>query len=272
MSQCVGQESAAQGMKSTQLNAGLIGPMPNASQSMPQVSQSIKALESALAQILAGDAFNASRSALNSQITELKRSITRSKPVGVQLDSCRAAISRAEKRRQIALDAITKAQVDLQEADVQIGDLQKDLADLEANVLSQPSCDSSAAAHVDSIQGMASALQKVLGEMQLSGAVPSETVSQAEQYMKSLMAGVQAIAVVAQNNAALQMPATDEFAECGDAEGIVGDHACSTASIATGFAAVSRRLGSKSNAGCVRSDPYTHPEVFQKTRDGADPS
>ena len=231
-------------------------------------SHSIKALENALAQVPTGEAFAATRDVITSQIADLKKNITRSKPMGAQLDSCKAAIERATKRKQNALEAAEKAHKDLQEAENQIEYLQKDLIDLEAQVANHHNQDTiqQNVAQVDSVQSMADALQKVLIEMNASPTVPQETVAQAGQYMTALMSGIQNIANTAQQAAAQHaqplLPQASPMDFHDAAENVETDGA---------YTAIPRRMQGKSANGCVRSDPYTNPEVFQMSGGAAAP-
>ena len=229
-------------------------------------AQAIKALESALAQVPEGDTFAATRSTISAQIADLKKSITRSKPMGAQLDSCRAAIERAMKRKQCALEAAEKAHKDLQEAENQIEQLQEDLVQLEAQVASHHAQEHAHqnVAQVDSIQGTANALQKVLNEMQTSPTVPQESVAEAGLSMTSLMKGIQSIAVAAQQAATAQNQHQHQQLDFHDA-------AESIETGSTGFAPAPRRMAAKTGNGTVRSDPYTNPEVFQPVEGDVSP-
>ena len=163
------------------------------------------------------------------------------------------------------LETSEKAHKKLQEAEYQIDHLQKDLADLESQVATHCSQESSQqnVAQVDSVQSMATALQKVLSEMQASPTVPQDAVTQAGLYMASLMSGIQHIAASAQHVAAsnahtVPQGVSSDFHDA--AENVETDNAS--------YGAIPRRLGGKSSDGCVRSDPYTHPEEeFSRARE-----
>jgi hypothetical protein len=113
---------------------------------------------------------------------------------------------------------------------------------------------------------MADALQKVLIEMNASPTVPQENVAQAGQYMTALMSGIQNIANTAQQAAAQHaqplLPQASPMDFHDAAENVETDGA---------YTAIPRRMQGKSANGCVRSDPYTNPEVFQMSGGAAAP-
>ena len=110
---------------------------------------------------------------------------------------------------------------------------------------------------------MASSLQKVLQEMQSSSAVPAESVAQAEQYMTSLLTGIQKIAVSAQQAALMQQDILQPFSEQTDDR--INEYTETEPALVSTTA--SRRLRQKTDPLSARYDPYNNPEVFRQVRE-----
>ena len=86
------------------------------------------------------------RKNLEEKMNILKQKITKSNPLGAQLDSCRDAITRAQKRLQAAQQRVVTKQEELQaeqnkvvEAQTELTKLQADLVELESQVASSVS-------------------------------------------------------------------------------------------------------------------------------------
>jgi hypothetical protein len=159
-----------------------------------ETSAQIKALEGALAQVPAGPLFETSRAVMREQIATLKASISKSKPLGLRLESCRAAVARATKRKDVASEAVAAALAEEKVTKDELTKFTKDLTDLEAELaISVGSPQQSG----DSVQNMTSALERVVGEMRSSPLVPANLVYQAELQMSALMEGVKQISALA---------------------------------------------------------------------------
>ena len=98
------------------------------------VPSQIKLLEVALSNIPPGDAFMTSRQAIETQMRELKRSITRPRPEGAQLDSRKAALACAAKRREECNEACKVAAEAMSLADSEYEKITKELAVLEVKL------------------------------------------------------------------------------------------------------------------------------------------
>ena len=135
---------------------------------------------------------------LAAQIAFHKRAIIRLRPMGGQLDGCKAAMDRAKRRRADAvaeMDAARQmmdaARQKVEKADVEIVSSQEELTSLEGAITAKPGSP-------DCVEQMASSLQSVLVEMGTSGAVPSALLKETEAHMATLLSGIQAIAKAAQ--------------------------------------------------------------------------
>ena len=78
-------------------------------------------------------------------------------------------------------------------ADQELREAQEKLQILEAEMASSEPPQQS----INSIEDLASSLTKVISDMRTSAVVPVEVVSEAEDHMRKLMAGVRAIAIAA---------------------------------------------------------------------------
>ncbi|CAE8626065.1 unnamed protein product [Polarella glacialis] len=162
-------------------------------QAQANPSAAIKSLEAAYARLPQGDAFDSVRMEIQQKIVSAKRFITTSKPLGVQLDSCRSAVQRAENRMTKAEESIAAAQIQLQEADVDRTRLLIELSQLGAQVATTPFQYPS-----NSVESMFSALANVLADMKSSPIAPPSLIEDAENHMACLMSGIQAISQMAQ--------------------------------------------------------------------------
>ena len=157
--------------------------------SSQETSTQIKALEAALAQLPTGEIFEESRTSIKASLTALKSSVSKSKPLGLRLESCRAAVARATKRSAMAAEAVTTAVTEAKTTDEELAKFRRDLSDLENEM--------TAAVGGNSVQSMTTALERVVGEMRSSPLVPANLVQQAEQQMMLLVEGVKQISALA---------------------------------------------------------------------------
>lgn len=160
---------------------------------IPTASQNIKALEGALAQLPLGPVFEVARGSITQQLAELKQSITKSKPMGAQLDSCRSAIERAQRRKASAVEAMDKARVEQMQAESDILRLNSELSALETQVEQQAGA-RQPGQQASSVQCMATALNVALADMKSSAHIPRSTIAEAEDHMAALLTGIQTIA------------------------------------------------------------------------------
>ncbi|CAE8624844.1 unnamed protein product [Polarella glacialis] len=176
------------------------------------LATTIKSLEAAFAVVPQGDSFDSIRKEITDKISFVKRSVTQSKPVGAQLDSCRSAAQRAESRKANAEAAIAAAQKQWEEAEADHMRLVIELSQLESQVApSQPTLPA------NSVETMVSALTNVLADMKSSAAVSPELIADAENHMALLLSGIQEIARMAQTTAAAQAAPGAATTGCPDA-------------------------------------------------------
>ena len=182
-------------------------PRPAEQPTKAQMNANIKALEAALHQLPADAGNQQTRDHLIERINAEKRAIMKAKPLGAQLDGCRSALDRAEKRREQAREALRLATDTLEAADAEVNRLHDEKIELEKMVAMQaPSAREdgrhAGASPSDSIENMIASLQNVLKEMKDARTVPDEYINETEQQMSLLLTGVQKIALHAKQNAA----------------------------------------------------------------------
>jgi hypothetical protein len=138
---------------------------------------------------------------MKEQISTLKASISKSKPIGLRLESCRAAVARATKRNLVASEAVAAAIAEEKVTKEELLKFSKDLAELESELTISVGRLSPTG---NSVQNMTTALERVVGEMRSSPLVPANLVQQAEQQVKMLMEGVKQISALAYQAAQAQ--------------------------------------------------------------------
>jgi hypothetical protein len=159
-----------------------------------ETSAQIKALESALLLVPDGPLFENSRTVMRDQVTTLKASISKSKPIGLRLESCRAAVTRATKRKEAATEAVAAAIAEEKATTDELAKFSADLSILESELsVSVGGLPQSG----DCVQNMTTALERVVGEMRSSPLVPANLVYQAELQMATLLEGVKQISSLA---------------------------------------------------------------------------
>ena len=79
--------------------APTINPQTQETKTRAELISQLQAVESALSSLPESEAFRVSRTPLVQQQTELKKRIRELKPLGAQLDGCKAGIARARKRK-----------------------------------------------------------------------------------------------------------------------------------------------------------------------------
>ena len=90
-----------------------------------QHQAAIRELHSALDALPHTPLHSVSREHLTSQISGHKKAIIKLRPVGGQLDGCRTAIERAQRRRTDAVTALEEARVKIETSDAEISALQR---------------------------------------------------------------------------------------------------------------------------------------------------
>ena len=173
-------------------------------------AEEIKKLEKAIAALPEGQLYDGTRAQLRDNITALKMKICQSKPLGAQVDSCKAAMARARKRMEAAHDVIQKASVAHNEAEQEYQRLMNEMTALE---LQMPGAQQQQQQEPkDSITTMNDVLGNVLDEMKASTHVNPEHVKEAEAVMINLVAGMGKVSELARIAAAQRMKCD---VECG---------------------------------------------------------
>ena len=163
-----------------------------------------------LASLPEGDAYTDVRASITQRIDTLRKQASKAKPVGAQLDACKAAINRARKRTEEAEELIALMQAVRDEAAEETSRLCKELVEIQSRVPQEADVDKSDS----SIDAMNKALATVLGEMKTGGVAPA-VVGEAEALMAKLSAGIERVAELAREAARTQ--------NMGDIQQSVGD-------------------------------------------------
>jgi hypothetical protein len=169
-----------------------------------ETSAQIKALEAALLLMPVGPLFESSRNGMRDHVAALKASISKSKPIGLRLESCRAAVNRAAKRKEAASEAVAAALMEEKTTSDELVKFSTDLAELEAELSASVGIPPQSG---DCVTNMTCALERVVGEMRSSPLVPAALLYQAELQMTALLEGVKQISALALQ-AAQTIPAT----------------------------------------------------------------
>lgn len=142
--------------------------------------EEIKEVDVALQSLPQTPVFHNARQELLAQKEILKKKIIQSRPLGSQLDSCRGAVERAQRRHSECMQAVVDAQAAVEQAATDLALKKKELAELEAAV-------SAEAAHGNSLDCLTSALSRVMAELKTSPVVPAHITMGAEAQMTKLM-------------------------------------------------------------------------------------
>ena len=176
------------------------------------VSDEITSLEVALAKIPNEGEYTGFRASLQAKIDEKKKSLVRSKPIGIQVDSCQKFVSRCQTRRdqaeqgvKLAQQALKTAQQTLAEAEVELYSAQAELKDRQEEMALEMAQQDPASSR-NSMKGLTTACDKVIQDMKAGGMVSAQHIGETEQHMKALKEGLNAIATaVAEQNAAVSL-------------------------------------------------------------------
>ena len=131
---------------------------------------------------------------MREQVATLKASISKSKPLGLRLESCRAAVIRAAKRKESASEAVAAALQEEKATSDELAKFSLDLANLEAELTASVGIPLQSG---DCVTNMTCALERVVGEMRSSPLVPANIIYQAELQMATLLEGVKQISALA---------------------------------------------------------------------------
>ena len=152
----------------------------------------IRTLEGMLRSLPENAMFGNVREQITTDIAETKVKINAAKPVGLRLEECRQALTRAEERNAQA-DQCLKAAVDAKEAaQKEVERLKREIANIELEVRSSKG--------VDSLTFLKDGMAKVLQEMSASTAVSSDTVQNASCQMDKLFKDLATLAASCQQH------------------------------------------------------------------------
>ena len=189
-------------------------PSPRAASPSPSerqvFAQRLKRAEAVLAQMPADDEWYASeRTRYVQMIAELKKQIIGTKSVGQQIDGCKGALERAQKRHAAALENIAAAEKNRDNAAEEISRLQHELSELEAAVSSQLAQE----AESTSVSHMQSVLTRVISEMCGSGNVAPQELDAATSLARSLSSMISEIQGKAKMRVALSHGAQSDTSQ-----------------------------------------------------------
>ena len=137
---------------------------------------------------------------IQGKISLHKEAILGLKPIGAQIDGCRAALERAQARKEKATSAVDEAKQRVSDAETEVDGLTAKLASLEVQVAKSE--DTEIPTAPNSIEKLANSLRQVMEEMSSSAHVDKELITQTQGHMSALLSGVRTISVQAQTMAA----------------------------------------------------------------------
>ena len=155
----------------------------------------IKDLQEAVSHLANSDLHAATRVSLEARIAEHKRAIIKMKPIGGQLNGCKAALERAQTRRVAAVKDLEIAQAAVTKADAEITNLSSEIEGLEQQLSTGQDQETQS---MDCIEKMACSLKEVLGSMASSSQIPPDVMQQTESHMTRLLIGIKQIAAKVQ--------------------------------------------------------------------------
>ena len=159
-------------------------------QTREQLSLQIDDLKASL-KSLSADCHADLRKQIEEQIAEHKRSIIRLGPLSRQIDGCRGALERAQRRRHDAAEAMRVAQESVAKADMDIATATAELCRLEALTPKPPEMDTT-----NCIDSLESSCVAVIAEMANSGRVSNSLVDETKSYMCQLVANLKQLSEV----------------------------------------------------------------------------
>ena len=150
----------------------------------------IRCLEAALAALppptsLDDDCYKIPRDELMKQIAALKRQMIDAKPIGARIDGCRAALTRAMKRRDSGHEALHAAQAVVTAADIEVATLEIDLQTLEVELQSSTEAEPETAESLITVEAGCARLISRLQEND----VQEYTVLEAKKLVDNLVSG-----------------------------------------------------------------------------------
>ena len=173
-------------------------------QTVKDMQNKIKDLDVALNAVPTGGVFTEARNLLEAQKNELKKRITESKPLHLQLESCSGAVTRASKRLETAMNEEARAKAYLLECTASVARAQ---AEVEEKAIEKRKLELALAASVKESQAsqggcpeqdncldkLKTSMETVIAEMS-SGAVNQVCIAETRDLMGRLFNGLQMIA------------------------------------------------------------------------------
>ena len=149
----------------------------------------IKSLEAALAHLPDEAAFVDQRNALLTRVDVLKQEISDTKPIGRRIDSTRAALTRAQKRRSEAASLVELAVSLLEDADAEVDKNAGELEQLEG-ALAKPVVAPTRSS--DSVDALHQNLVALLANAKADPHIDPQLVAMAEKHSSELLQGFRA--------------------------------------------------------------------------------
>ena len=192
-------------------------PSPSAAGSEQDPREAIKGVDAALLALPCTPDLEGVRSELTKQKEQLKKKIIQMRPLGSQLDTCKAAVERAAKRKAECCKALEAAQHATRVAETDLSANTAELAELEVAVASE-----GASQQPSSLTILTSALSRVMSELKSSPVVPQNITENAEMQMTKLMNDLLLLSQQATSAAAMSSPPTPAnlHARCAESENI----------------------------------------------------
>ena len=157
----------------------------------------IRALENAKASLPAGSLYNAVRENMDAEIANAKRDIINMKPLGMRLETCKSALSRAQQRAERLTSIIAEAMKVKEAADKEIADLGRQVAAMELQMGAGGSEDA------DCLGVLKTGMIRVLEEMATGGMVNRETIGAARVQMEGLFNNLSSLSMQCRTTAPL---------------------------------------------------------------------
>ena len=153
--------------------------------SRQQLLASVKHLEAALAAIPAGVGDDATRDMLAAQLDEKRRLLGETKPMGKRLDGARAALARALKRQEAAVESVQLALAAQEASNAEVTHLRAEVASLEEQI--GPPAAPVPATPAPVMEQLESLLQQAVAQLAEAETVSGEAVSDASAQSAALL-------------------------------------------------------------------------------------
>ena len=167
----------------------------------------IKSIEQALAFLPVSDlAFTDARAPLETEKERLVQQIRDSAPIGLRINGCSQACTRAENRIKKAKERLEAAHAAVVAAQAEVVEATKEVASEEAGLAAKQKelleIQGAAAAGASSLTALESSMSRVLGDMAADGGVQRDQVDSAYALMSQLFSGLTSIAAARQISSA----------------------------------------------------------------------